>query len=74
MSAYDGDDRVQEHPDTSFMVFSDEGTEYSVMPLRIPGTWTQSGLFGAFDTDGGRLDVPDGPFDDVVYALIGAPR
>jgi hypothetical protein len=75
MSAYDNDDRVHAHPDGTTMVFSDDGHEYNVAPLRDPGTWQAiPGLFGGFDADGGRLDVPEGDFDDVVYAIIGEPR
>lgn len=75
MSAYEHDDRVQEHPDTSWMVFSDDGTEYAVIPLRYPGTTNLiPNMFGAFDAELNPVDVEDGPFDEVVYALIGDPK
>ncbi len=72
MSAYDDDDRVQEHPDTTWMVFSDDGTEYNVAPMRI-GWNVIPGRFGAFDVEGTFL-VNAGSFDEVVHSLIGDPR
>lgn len=76
MSAYDNDLRVQPHSDGTWMVFPDGGGELNVAPLRDRDTWELiPGLFGAFDSHGHRVaGVAEGPFDHVVYALIGDPR
>ncbi len=76
MSAYDNDRRVRPHPDDgTFMIFPGGPVELNVAPMRHPGTWAViPDLFGAFDAAGRRLDVPEGPFDQVVHALIGDPQ
>lgn len=67
MSRYDNDDRVHPHPDGTFMIFDDRHTEFNVAPWG--DLWTATDARGRDVTR-----VPDGPFDDVVHALIGDPE
>jgi hypothetical protein len=72
VSAYEHDDRVHAHPDGTTMVFADDGTEYNVAPMRI-GWDVTPGRYGVFDVEGTFLGNA-GPFDEVVYSLIGDPQ
>ncbi len=71
---YGGDDRVVRHGgDGTWRVFHAR-VEYNGAQLRR-GQEPIPGLYGAFNADGGRVSgVDDGPFNDVVRALIGDPR
>ena len=75
VSAYDNDPRVRQLPDGAWMVFNSRGIEYIVAQLRDTGSMRLTpDLFGAFDAKGYPVPVRDGPFDDVVWALIGDPQ
>lgn len=76
MSLYTDDWRVWPHADgLSATVLVGDDT-VTVEALRQPGSMLNcpSNLFGGFDADGGRLDVPEGDFDTVVHAIIGDPQ
>jgi len=60
------------------MIFDHDNdwTEYNVAQLRKPGSFDLiPDLYAAFDSRGSRVPgIDEGPFDDVVHALIGAPK
>ncbi len=72
---YARDGRVEPHPDGTWMVFRG-GVEFNVAQRRRPGSMDLvPDLWWASDGDGWPVrEIPDGPFDQVVHALIGDPR
>jgi hypothetical protein len=75
---YSNDRRVIPHGDEGRWIVSrdDQLVEYGVVQRRDPRSWELiPDRFGAFDSTGGNVPgVSDGPFDDVVHALIGDPK
>lgn len=73
MSGYDNDRRVVPHPGGTWMVFTPDA-ELNVAPMRDRGTLAViPDRFAVFDAAGNFLGNV-GPFDEVIYSLIGDPQ